>query len=213
MLDPVRQESRAALRWDRFTGTRKSRNKCLTCGLKSCGPFRLLGCCYFTPVSTGDVKDHLHTQLTRRGIDPRRFELLDQTDDPHYLYVYHRIDIGLDVFPWNGGTTVREALWMGVPVVGLYGDRSSACSTAAVLHQAGLPELIARSPSEYVQIVEHLSNDLNRLQDLRDSIRRRVRDTLCNAPAVTRGIERAYRQMWRKWCQSPQVTNACSLSL
>ncbi len=162
---------------------------------------------------TGDVKDHLHTQLTRRGIDPRRFELLDQTDDPHYLYVYHRIDIGLDVFPWNGGTTVREALWMGVPVVGLYGDRSSARSTAAALHQAGLPELIARSPSEYVQIVEHLSNDLNRLQDLRDSIRRRVRDTLCNAPAVTRGIERAYRQMWRKWCQSPQVTNACSLSL
>ena len=65
--------------------------------------------------------------------------------------MYHRVDIALDPFPYNGTTTTCEALWMGVPVVTLRGGRHAGRVGASLLSQIGLPNLIANSVEEYVE--------------------------------------------------------------
>lgn len=138
--------------------------------------------------------------LVQRGVADERIEIRNQMDEGGYLPVYHEIDIGLDVFPWNGGTTTREALWMGVPVIGLLGERRSARGTAATLHYAGVPELIATSKAEYVRLATQLASDPARLSTLRQDLRDKLRDTICNAPRFTSDLEAAYRRMWQSWC-------------
>jgi predicted O-linked N-acetylglucosamine transferase (SPINDLY family) len=134
------------------------------------------------------------------GIDPDRLEILPPTDPARFLAEYGRVDIGLDPAPYNGGTTTCEALWMGVPVVTLAGDRFCSRMGASLLECVGLPDLVAQSADDYVRIAEALATDLPRLTGLRASLRRRVAASpLCDAPRVAREVEGAYRAMWRTW--------------
>jgi predicted O-linked N-acetylglucosamine transferase (SPINDLY family) len=67
----------------------------------------------------------------------------------------------------------------------------------------GLPELVASSPEEYVRIAAELARDLPRLSDLRTNLRERMRASpLMDAPRFARSVEAAYREMWRRWCES-----------
>ena len=145
----------------------------------------------------------LHREFTRRGVDSRRIDIHSETALPHYLHLYHQVDLALDVFPWNGGTTVREALWMGVPTVALMGDRRSARATAAAMHRVGLTSWIATGPDEYVDRVSAVANQFHLLAEVRHSLRRRMQETHCNAVAVTLEIERAFREMWRAARRTP----------
>jgi predicted O-linked N-acetylglucosamine transferase (SPINDLY family) len=121
----------------------------------------------------------------------------------HYdhLQMYNEIDICLDPFPYNGTTTTCEALWMGVPVVVLAGERHSARVGVSLLSNAGIPELIADSVEDYVKKAVELANDLPRLAHLRGSLREQMRRSpLMDSPRFMRNIEAAYRQMWQRWC-------------
>ena len=119
-----------------------------------------------------------------------------------YFALYRQIDIGLDPFPCNGGTTTCDALWMGVPVVTLAGRTAVGRGGVSVLRNVGLPELIAETPEQYVQIAAALAGDLPRLAELRRTLRERMRASpLMDAPRFARNVEAAYRQMWRKWCE------------
>ena len=89
---------------------------------------------------------------------------------------------------------------MGVAVIGLYGERRSARGTVATLSQAGLDQLIARSPSDYVRIAVELATDRTRLQTLRNTMRTRMANTVCNAEQFTSALEAVYREMWQTWC-------------
>ncbi|NJO16884.1 MAG: tetratricopeptide repeat protein [Thioploca sp.] len=88
-----------------------------------------------------------------------------------HLRSYHQIDIGLDTYPFHGGTTTCQALWMGVPVVTLVGERHASRTGLSILSAAGLTELIAYTPEEYVEICVKLANDLDYLQQLRARLR------------------------------------------
>ncbi len=111
------------------------------------------------------------------------------------------VDIALDAFPWNGHTTACEALWMGVPVVTLYGNRYAGRMAASALTALGLTELIARSPEEYVDIAARWVSDVDRLARLRTGLREKMRTSpLCDGAAFTRSLEEAYRTIWRRWC-------------
>ncbi len=135
-------------------------------------------------------------------VDPRRLKFMGKVPFYEYLKLYQQIDVGLDPFPCNGGTSTCDALWMGVPVVTLAGRTAVGRGGVSVLRNVGLPELIAETPERYLQIAAALAGDLPRLAELRRTLRERMRKSpLMDAPRFARNVEAAYRQMWRNWCQ------------
>ncbi|HSZ55388.1 MAG TPA: tetratricopeptide repeat protein [Tepidisphaeraceae bacterium] len=139
--------------------------------------------------------------LQIEGINPGRIEFLDYQPLDGYLRTHHRIDIGLDTFPYNGHTTSLDSLWMGVPVVTLVGRTAVARAGWCQLGNLGLSELAAHDPGQFVQIATSLANDLPRLAALRAGLRQRMENSpLMDCDRFTRNIERGYRQMWRTWC-------------
>lgn len=137
------------------------------------------------------------------GIDPRRIGLFGKSPHRALLLTYNDVDIALDPFPYSGGLTTLESLWMGVPVVTLGGDRFASRHTASHLSAVGLAELIASNPEEYLTIADELARDLPRLEALRASLRAHMAASpLCDGPRFTRDLEAAYRAMWRHWCET-----------
>jgi predicted O-linked N-acetylglucosamine transferase (SPINDLY family) len=148
----------------------------------------------------GGVREHFRQRFLSRGFGDDRVLLRHQAEGPGgYLAVYRDVDVLLDSFPWGGHATACEALWMGVPVVTLPGDRHAGRMVASALTQVGLAELIARTPEEYVARAAALAGDPERLAALRDGLREQTRRSpLCDGAAFTRHLEAAYRAMWRR---------------
>lgn len=138
----------------------------------------------------------------RRGIQPARIELRGHASTLNeHLATYDRVDISLDTFPYNGTTTTCEALWMGVPVVALAGDRHAGRVGVSLLHGLGLDELIAATPDDYRRVAVTLARDPGRLVAYRSTLRTRLLHApLTDAAGFARDIEAAYRDIWRVWC-------------
>jgi len=152
-------------------------------------------------------------RLSARGVTAQRVDLVAWLPEPDHLAAYGRVDIALDPFPYNGTTTTCEALWMGVPVVALRGDRHAGRVGASLLTQLGETDLIAGSVEEYVETAVALAGDPARLADLRRLLRPRMAASpLCDAAAFARKIEAAYRAMWKDWCQPAADAPAARLS-
>jgi protein O-GlcNAc transferase len=142
------------------------------------------------------------------GITEDRIELLGPIPglEAHLNY-YNRVDISLDTFPYNGATTTLEALWMGVPVVTLFGWRTASRYGLSFLDTLGLRELATDNPAEFALIAAQLASDLPRLAQLRSELRGKMQHSLlCNEAHFARKIESAYRLMWRQWCQQQAST-------
>ena len=96
---------------------------------------------------------------------------------------------------------------MGVPVVALRGRAHRARVGASLLERIGCAELVAASTDDYVHIAVGLARDPARLETLRAGLRRRVAASpLTNAALITRDIEDAFREMWRRWCLTGTAT-------
>lgn len=147
-------------------------------------------------------RQYRQEMLERHGIDPSRLQVVGKTHKlADHLRHYHEIDIALDTFPYNGTTTTCDALWMGVPVVALAGDRHVARVGVSLLSNVGLPELIASSPDDYVEIAATFARDRDRLVHLRQTLRERMRQSpLMDARGLARDLETAYRHAWTTWC-------------
>ena len=141
-------------------------------------------------------------RLAERAIDQERVQLMDWVPSiSAHLALYGHVDIALDPFPYNGTTTTCEALWMGVPVVTLKGDRHSARVGASLLTQAGMTDWIAESVDEYVEIALRLAADPSQLHELRRGLRQRLAASrLCDRSAFALKVENAYRSIWQTWC-------------
>lgn len=114
-----------------------------------------------------------------------------------HLTTYHRADIALDPFPYPGVTTSAEALWMGIPVLSMQGDRFMSRTAASIAHNAGLPDWIAASEDDYVAKAAHFASDLPKLATLRAGLREQVRTSpLFDAPRFARHFEDALWGMW-----------------
>ncbi len=152
------------------------------------------------PEGTG--RRHVLTLLHEHGIAADRVTFVGSRPHQQYLEVYHGIDIGLDTLPYNGHTTSLDSLWMGVPVVTLVGDTVVGRAGYCQLQNLGMPELIAKTPDQFIQIAVDLAGDLPRLQALRGDLRDRMRiSPLMDAKRFARNIEDAYREMWKRWCR------------
>jgi predicted O-linked N-acetylglucosamine transferase (SPINDLY family) len=134
------------------------------------------------------------------GIEADRIALMDRgttLDWPGQMSLYDRVDIALDpVGGVGGGTTTCDALWMGVPVITLAGDRMATRMTASMLTAIGRPEWIARDEAEYVAKVVALARDVDRRTALRSEQRARMAASpLCDAPGLARALEAAFAAM------------------
>lgn len=134
-----------------------------------------------------------------QGIEAERLILVQPTSQrSDHLASYHRVDIGLDPFPYPGVTTSAEALWMGVPVLCMQGDRFLSRTAASIAHNAGLPDWIATSEDDYVAKAIQFSRDVPRLAALRAALREQVRvSPLFDAPRFTKHFEQALWKMWQ----------------
>lgn len=142
------------------------------------------------------------------GIATERLILIKQDRKNQYV-LYNRIDIALDPFPCNGGTTSFDTLWMGVPFVTLSGDKFISRLGVTILHNNGLDELIAATPQEYVDLASTLALDHARLARLRDGLRdRTLASPLMDIARYTRHLEQAYREMWTIWCARQDTAGA-----
>ena len=140
--------------------------------------------------------------FAQHGISQDRIKLIGWLDSKAgHLGLYNEIDIALDTFPYNGTTTTCEAVWSGVPVITLAGDRHAGRVGVSLLNQVGLAEFIAKTPDEYVDIAVRLASNIAKLEELRTGLREQVAESpLCDAKTFTRNLEQTYREMWRGWC-------------
>jgi protein O-GlcNAc transferase len=144
------------------------------------------------------VRRGIASEFAARGIAGTRLRLAGGSPRQELLAAYNDVDIALDPFPFGGGTTTLEALWMGVPTITLRGDGFVGRVGESVLTTLGLPELVAASPTGYLTAAVDLAGDNDRLATLRTGLRQRlVSSPLCDAPAFARDLEAGYRAMWR----------------
>jgi predicted O-linked N-acetylglucosamine transferase (SPINDLY family) len=135
------------------------------------------------------------------GVGESRLTLEGPSPHAELLAAYGRVDIALDPIPYSGGLTTLESLWMGVPVVTLPGETFASRHSASHLSNVGLPELIARDADDYVAIASRLASDRDRLAALRAALRARLAASpVCDGARYARGLEAAFREMWRRRC-------------
>jgi len=152
-------------------------------------------------LSAPDNRQFLQDRFWRFGIAPERLRILEGTDPETILRNYDDVDISLDTWPYCGGNTIAEALWQGVPVVTLMGNRFSGRYGASLLTAAGCPELVAQSADDYIKIASELAHSPSRLDHYRSSLRRMVQaNGLSDAEGFARKLEAAYIEMLgRRW--------------
>ena len=139
--------------------------------------------------------------FAERGIARERLHLLGGVPHRELLDAYGEIDIALDPFPYSGGLTTLEALWMGVPVVTLTGQTFCGRHSTSHLNNVGLSELVTATAADYVATAVALTQDTDRLTTLRRGLRAQMATSpLCDAKGYTRDLEAAYREMWKKYC-------------
>jgi predicted O-linked N-acetylglucosamine transferase (SPINDLY family) len=133
------------------------------------------------------------------GIGAERLRLLPRVaSTAGHLALYHQVDIALDPFPYNGTTTTCEALWMGVPVITLRGDRHAGRVGASILTRLGLEEMIAQNEEAYVDIGVALAASMSALENLRSGLRSRMQSSvLCDGRSFARTMENTFQKVWQ----------------
>jgi len=127
----------------------------------------------------------------KAGISRDRLIVEGKSSHPSLMKCYHRVDVALDPFPYSGGLTTLEALWMGVPVVSCPGDYFASRHAASHLIHAGLPECVTRSVEAYHQRAVDYFRDPDGLASLREGLRARVEaSTLRDPEGFARELER-----------------------
>ncbi len=150
----------------------------------------------------GRSREAVRRRFAAGGIDAERLEFAAKQSWDDYLRTWQRCDVALDPFPFGGGITSCDALWMGVPVVTLAGATSVGRGGSSILHNIGLPELVAETPEQYVEIAVRRAGDPVALEELRGGLRGRMeRSPLRDGPGFARDFEEALRTMWRKFCR------------
>ncbi len=158
-------------------------------------------------LKTGQAAEEVNTRRIRgwfaeHGVAEERVTLLPRTATTReHLSCYGEVDIALDPFPYNGTTTTCEALWMGVPVLALLGDRHCSRVTASLVGRVGLGDWVAATPEAFVALAAAKAGAVQALAALRSGLREQVRRSpLCDERGFAQAFEAGLRSAWRAWC-------------
>ncbi|MDO8250604.1 MAG: tetratricopeptide repeat protein [Rhodoferax sp.] len=160
----------------------------------------------------GPYRQRMTDFFVSLGVAAQRLELRPMSPHRDLLGEYADIDIALDPFPFSGGHTSCEALWMGVPIVTWPQERVVSRQTWSFLNNIGLPGLAAHDREGYVRLAVKLANSPDTLRELRSSLRERMATSpLCDVAGFTRLLEEAYRVAWRAVMEAPKKVNPATL--
>ena len=152
-------------------------------------------------LASAGTREFVTLLFEQNGVHPERIRLNGPSGHYQFLESYGEMDIALDTFPYNGGTTTTEALWQGVPVVTFPGDRWVSRTSASILHAAGLSELAGDGLEGYAALAIRLASAPDRLLELRRSMRSRLRDSqACDVAHFAREMEQLYMEMISRNC-------------
>lgn len=146
-----------------------------------------------------NVRMHTQQQFAALGIASERLMLSGALDTmTEHLSEYNKIDIALDAFPYPGVTTSFDALWMGVPVLSMLGDRFMSLTAKSIAHHASLADWVAADQDDYLAKAVMFASDLKRLADLRAGLRQQVLGSpLFDAPRFAQNLMDALWGMWQ----------------
>ena len=146
-------------------------------------------------------REEVAARLAGLGVDRARVQLRGQTTRYLHIGTFREVDIALDPVPHCGGVTALEGLWTGVPVVTLEGVTPSARLGASMMRLLGLPEFVAQTDDQYVEIAVRASRRVGELVDIRNTLRDRMLGTpIGDGERYVREVERFYRKAWSRWC-------------
>jgi predicted O-linked N-acetylglucosamine transferase (SPINDLY family) len=148
-----------------------------------------------TPTGAQNLRD----EARARGIAAERLVFVPRIALPDYLARYRCADLFLDTLPYNGGATVSDALWAGLPVLTCAGETFAGRIAASLLGAAGLPELVTETLADYEQLAVDLAQDPARLAKLRQRLARAGETSrLFDTPRHTLSLESAFQEMIRR---------------
>jgi len=149
-----------------------------------------------------DNGQFVHQLFAGFGIEKDRVVLSGPSEHFVFLEAYDQIDISLDTFPYNGGTTTMESLWQGVPMLTFRGDRWVSRTSASIMHNAGLSEYVARDKAEYVMRAVSLAKDPetpSKLSELRMGMRSYLsQQRVCDMSGFTKDMEKLYLKFFKE---------------
>jgi protein O-GlcNAc transferase len=159
--------------------------------------------------SDADTADRVRAAFAVHDLEGARIETRGPSSHRAFMGEYGGIDMVLDPFPYSGGLTTCEALWMGVPTLSLPGETFSSRHSLSHMCNAGLHGWVAHDPASYVEHVLAKAADLDALAALRAGMRARVKASpLCDAPRFGRNLGAALRHAWRGWCEADAAHHA-----
>lgn len=157
-------------------------------------------------IPEGTVRQQVTEQFSQHGVSSDRLRFFSKVSHTEFWSMHTEVDIALDPFPFGGGTTSCETLWLGVPIVTCTGGADSFAPRFAsrmgkvFLNALGLPDLVTENESDYVKVAINLASDSKRLIQLRQELRPRMAaSALTDEKRFVREVETAYRHLWHHW--------------
>ena len=157
----------------------------------------------YRTMNTEVMQDRFLGWFSKEGIARDRVQFAGLSKIEEYLASYGDIDIALDPFPYQGGSTTLDTLWMGVPMVAMSGRTAVQRGSTSILKLVGLADMVADSPEQYIKAAEFLAGIVDKIPDLRNNVRQALRSSAyMDERGFMRELEAAYRDMWRSWCRA-----------
>ena len=144
-------------------------------------------------------REFILNSFKKHGIDVERIQILPPAKHFDFLKYYDYIDVALDVFPYNGGTTTMEAIWQGVPVLTFHGDRWASRTSRTILEFAGLDRFVVNDCKQYIETATKLATDRSawdELEELRRAMRERLlHSAVTDSTALARSLEDIFQKV------------------